>query len=170
MNLRFRGKNTVKLNDCFLGKTSLAKNFQMFFRGGRGSFENFSSEKLKILNQTIFFENLKNFQTKYLVQLAGKDSEIFAQNFLIGTEFKNLRKFLEIREFCKNLKNIPLNSYRQSINMSVWKNVSRSYFFLENGFLYLQWTVTKEKKIVFFSKMNTFQPPQMAVRPKALLI
>ena len=36
MNLRFRGKTTVKLNDCFVGKTSLAKNFKMFFRGGQG--------------------------------------------------------------------------------------------------------------------------------------
>ena len=31
---QFWGKTTVKLNDCFLGKTSLAKNFKMFFRGG----------------------------------------------------------------------------------------------------------------------------------------
>ena len=93
------------------------------------SFEKFSGKKMKILNQPIFLENLKNFQTKYLVQLAGKDSEIFAQNFLIGTQFKNLRKFLEIREFCKNSKNIPLKAYRQSINMSVWKMFLEVTFF-----------------------------------------
>ena len=32
----FRGKHNIKLNDCFPGKTSLAKNFKMFFRGWPG--------------------------------------------------------------------------------------------------------------------------------------
>ena len=32
-NLSFRWKNTRKFNDCFLGKTSSAKNLQMLFRG-----------------------------------------------------------------------------------------------------------------------------------------
>ena len=30
----FRGKHTVRFIDCFLSKTSLVKNLQMFFRGG----------------------------------------------------------------------------------------------------------------------------------------
>ena len=35
-DIDFRGKTTVKLNDCFLGKSCLAKNFKMVFRGGEG--------------------------------------------------------------------------------------------------------------------------------------
>ena len=34
--LDIMGKTTGKFYDCFLGKTSLAKNFQKVFRGGGG--------------------------------------------------------------------------------------------------------------------------------------
>ena len=41
-----------------------------------------------------------------MLQLAGQISENFPQNTLIGTQFENLRKFLEFLEFCQNSENI----------------------------------------------------------------
>ena len=47
-------------------------------------------KNLRILNQTIFPENLKKNSDKFLVQLAGQNSEDFSQGILIGTHFQKI--------------------------------------------------------------------------------
>ena len=52
-----RGKTILKLNGCFLGKTSLAKNFQMIFRGAGGGRGEEGTNNFFF----VFLNNLKKF-------------------------------------------------------------------------------------------------------------
>ena len=61
-NLSYREKTTVRFNDCFLNKTSLAKNLQMVFGGGWvGGGHRFLEQILKTLFQDLCSTG-KNFK------------------------------------------------------------------------------------------------------------